>query len=123
MSWVGNEQSENLGPKALHIKGCSDLTLLFPFAAPRVAGDPSRRGRARDGDEGSPWAVERLTAGVVTGADRTSHRGCTLCYPARPTGECLAATAPTVSQRPPLMRVVARWAAEDSAQRVTLAHA
>ena len=44
VSWVGSEQSESLGPQSIHIKDAQTPTLLFPFAAPRVAGDMSEAG-------------------------------------------------------------------------------
>ena len=61
VAWVGSEQSENLGPQSIHVKDAQTPTLLFPFAAPRVAGDLSEAGLAfGDGDEGS--AVGRAAA-------------------------------------------------------------
>ncbi|MCH9733317.1 MAG: acyltransferase domain-containing protein, partial [Actinomycetia bacterium] len=39
--WIGNEQTESLGPTSVHIKDALTPTLLFPFAAPRVGGDLS----------------------------------------------------------------------------------
>ncbi|MGH3524061.1 MAG: 3-oxoacyl-ACP synthase, partial [Mycobacterium sp.] len=41
VDWVGSEQTESLGPQSIHIKDTQTPTLLFPFAAPRVAGDLS----------------------------------------------------------------------------------
>ena len=46
VSWVGSEQTESLGPQSIHLKDAQTPTLLFPFAAPRVAGDLSDAGRA-----------------------------------------------------------------------------
>ena len=46
VSWGGEEQTESLGPQSVHVKDAQTPTLLFPFAAPRVAGDLSRPVRA-----------------------------------------------------------------------------
>ena len=69
VSWVGSEQTESLGPQSIHLKDAQTPTLLFPFAAPRVAGDLSDAGVAlRDGDEGA--AVGRAAADRRTVAHR-----------------------------------------------------
>ena len=103
VEWVGNEQTESLGPQSIHLKDAQTPTLLFPFAAPRVAGDLSEAGsRVRDGDEGA--AVGRAAADrrpVDTSApSATSRRGCTWCCPVRRTAACSAATAPTANPSP-----------------------
>ena len=75
VDWVGNEQSESLGPQSIHIKDAQTPTLLFPFAAPRVVGDLSEAGsRVRDGDEGT--AVGRAAADrrAVEDRRRARHR-------------------------------------------------
>ena len=75
ISWVGNEQSENLGPKSIHLKDALTPTLLFPFAAAASRGRPVRGGFAfRDGDEGP--AVGRAAAHRRTVAPRlrAGHR-------------------------------------------------
>src|SRR5690606_40691799 len=44
VEWIGSEQVENLGPQSIHLKDAQTPTLLFPLAAPRVAGDMSEAG-------------------------------------------------------------------------------
>ncbi|MDT5283822.1 MAG: fatty acid synthase, bacteria type, partial [Mycobacterium sp.] len=72
VSWVGNEQTESLGPQSIHLKDAQTPTLLFPFAAPRVAGDLSDAGsRAEMEMKVLLWAVQRLIGGLShIGAER-----------------------------------------------------
>ena len=72
VSWVGSEQTESLGPQSIHLKDAQTPTLLFPFAAPRVAGDLSDAGsRAEMEMKVLLWAVQRLIGGLShIGADR-----------------------------------------------------
>ena len=72
VSWVGTEQTESLGPQSIHLKDAQTPTLLFPFAAPRVAGDLSDAGsRAEMEMKVLLWAVQRLIGGLShIGADR-----------------------------------------------------
>jgi fatty acid synthase len=72
VSWVGTEQTESLGPKSIHLKDALTPTLLFPFAAPRVAGDLSDAGsRAEMEMKVLLWAVQRLIGGLShVGAER-----------------------------------------------------
>ncbi len=72
VSWVGNEQTESPGPQSIHLKDAQTPTLLFPFAAPRVAGDLSDAGsRAEMEMKVLLWAVQRLIGGLShIGAER-----------------------------------------------------
>ena len=72
VSWVGTEQTESLGPQSIHLKDAQTPTLLFPFAAPRVAGDLSDAGsRAEMEMKVLLWAVQRLIGGLShIGAER-----------------------------------------------------
>ncbi len=72
VSWVGNEQTESLGPQSIHLKDAQTPTLLFPFAAPRVAGDLSEAGSRSEMEmKVLLWAVERLIGGLShIGAER-----------------------------------------------------
>ncbi|GAH36736.1 unnamed protein product, partial [marine sediment metagenome] len=64
-AWVGSEQSESLGPKSIHLKDAQTPTLLFPFAAPRVAGDLSEAGSRSEMEmKVLLWAVQRLIGGL-----------------------------------------------------------
>ncbi|MDT5328563.1 MAG: fatty acid synthase, bacteria type, partial [Mycobacterium sp.] len=65
VAWVGNEQTETLGPQAIHLKDALTPTLLFPFAAPRVAGDLSEAGSRSEMEmKVLLWAVQRLIGGL-----------------------------------------------------------
>ena len=70
--WVGNEQTESLGPQSIHLKDAQTPTLLFPFAAPRVAGDLSEAGSRSEMEmKVLLWAVQRLIGGLShIGAER-----------------------------------------------------
>ncbi|MGZ6779533.1 MAG: acyltransferase domain-containing protein, partial [Mycobacterium sp.] len=72
VAWVGNEQSESLGPQSIHLKDAQTPTLLFPFAAPRVAGDLSEAGSRSEMEmKVLLWAVQRLIGGLShIGAER-----------------------------------------------------
>ncbi len=126
VSWVGNEQSENLGPKALHVKDAQTPTLLFPFAAPRVAGDLSEAGSRSEMEmKVLLWAVERLIGGCAAiGADRDIDSRLHVVLPGSPNRGMFGGDGAYGESKAALDAVVARWAAETSwAQRVTLAHA
>ena len=75
VSWIGSEQVESLGPESNSHKDAQNPTLLFPFAAPRVAGDLSEAGaRAEMEMKVLLWAVQRLIGGLSgIGASATSH--------------------------------------------------
>ena len=126
VSWVGNDQSENLGPKALHVKDAQTPTLLFPFAAPRVAGDLSEAGSRSEMEmKVLLWAVERLVGGLsAIGAERDIASRLHVVLPGSPNRGMFGGDGAYGESKAALDAVVARWAAETSwAQRVTLVHA
>ena len=126
VSWVGNEQTESLGPQSIHLKDAQTPTLLFPFAAPRVAGDLSEAG-ARSEMEMKVllWAVERLVGGLsAIGADRDIASRLHVVLPGSPNRGMFGGDGAYGESKSALDAVVARWSAESSwAQRVTIAHA
>jgi fatty acid synthase len=126
VSWVGEAQTENLGPKAVHIKDALTPTLLFPFAAPRVSGDLSEAGsRAEMEMKVLLWAVERLIGGLSgIGADRDIDARLHVVLPGSPNRGMFGGDGAYGEAKSALDAVVARWGAESSwAQRVTIAHA
>ena len=126
VSWVGNEQSENLGPKAIRVKDAMNPTLLFPFAAPKVAGDLSEAGSRSEMEmKVLLWAVERLIGGCAAiGADRDINSRLHVVLPGSPNRGMFGGDGAYGESKSALDAVVARWSAESSwAQRVTLAHA
>ena len=126
VSWVGEEQTESLGPQSVHVKDAQTPTLLFPFAAPRVAGDLSEAG-ARSEMEMKVllWAVERLIGGCAAiGADRDINSRLHVVLPGSPNRGMFGGDGAYGEAKSALDAVVSRWSAETSwAQRVTFAHA
>jgi fatty acid synthase len=126
ISWVGNEQSENLGPQSIHVKDAQTPTLLFPFAAPRVAGDLSEAGSRSEMEmKVLLWAVERLVGGLsAIGAERDIASRLHVVLPGSPNRGMFGGDGAYGESKSALDAVVARWSAESSwAQRVTIAHA
>lgn len=126
VEWVGTEQVENLGPKAIHLKDAQTPTLLFPFAAPRVAGDLSEAGaRAEMEMKVLLWAVQRLIGGLSRiGSDRDIASRLHVVLPGSPNRGMFGGDGAYGESKAALDAVVARWKAETSwSQRVSLAHA
>ena len=126
VSWVGTEQTESLGPQSIHLKDAQTPTLLFPFAAPRVAGDLSDAGsRAEMEMKVLLWAVQRLIGGLShIGADRDIAARLHVVLPGSPNRGMFGGDGAYGEAKSALDAVVSRWKAESSwAQRVSLAHA
>ncbi len=126
VSWVGNEQTESLGPQSIHVKDAQTPTLLFPFAAPRVAGDLSEAGSRSEMEmKVLLWAVERLIGGLsAIGAERDIDSRLHVVLPGSPNRGMFGGDGAYGESKAALDAVVARWSAESSwAQRVTIAHA
>ena len=126
VDWVGNDQSENLGPKAIHVKDAQTPTLLFPFAAPRVAGDLSEAGSRSEMEmKVLLWAVERLLAGLsAIGAERDIASRLHVVLPGSPNRGMFGGDGAYGESKSALDAVVSKWSAESSwSQRVTIAHA
>jgi fatty acid synthase, bacteria type len=126
VGWVGGEQTETLGPQSIHIKDALTPTLLFPFAAPRVAGDLSEAG-ARSEMEMKVllWAVQRLIGGLShIGAERDIASRLHVVLPGSPNRGMFGGDGAYGEAKSALDAVVSRWRAESSwAERVSLAHA
>jgi fatty acid synthase len=126
VSWVGTEQTESLGPQSIHLKDALTPTLLFPFAAPRVAGDLSDAGsRAEMEMKVLLWAVQRLIGGLShIGAERDIAARLHVVLPGSPNRGMFGGDGAYGEAKSALDAVVSRWKAESSwAQRVSLAHA
>ena len=126
VSWVGGEQTESLGPQSIHIKDAQTPTLLFPFAAPRVAGDLSEAGaRAEMEMKVLLWAVQRLIGGLsAIGADHDIASRLHVVLPGSPNRGMFGGDGAYGEAKSALDAVVSRWKAESSwASRVSLAHA
>ena len=126
VSWIGSEQTESLGPQSIHLKDAQTPTLLFPFAAPRVAGDLSDAGsRAEMEMKVLLWAVQRLIGGLShIGAERDIAARLHVVLPGSPNRGMFGGDGAYGESKSALDAVVSRWKAESSwAQRVSLAHA
>ncbi|MDT5017780.1 MAG: fatty acid synthase, bacteria type, partial [Mycobacterium sp.] len=126
VSWVGSEQTESLGPQSIHLKDAQTPTLLFPFAAPRVAGDLSDAGsRAEMEMKVLLWAVQRLIGGLShIGAERDIAARLHVVLPGSPNRGMFGGDGAYGESKSALDALVTRWKAETSwAQRVSLAHA
>ncbi|OBA85871.1 3-oxoacyl-ACP synthase [Mycobacteriaceae bacterium 1482268.1] len=126
VSWVGNEQTESLGPQSIHLKDAQTPTLLFPFAAPRVAGDLSEAGSRSEMEmKVLLWAVQRLIGGLShIGAERDIASRLHVVLPGSPNRGMFGGDGAYGESKSALDAVVTRWNAESSwAQRVSLAHA
>jgi fatty acid synthase len=126
VEWIGNEQTESLGPQSIHIKDAHTPTLLFPFAAPRVTGDLSEAGaRAEMEMKVLLWAVQRLIGGLsAIGHERDIASRMHVVLPGSPNRGMFGGDGAYGEAKSALDAVVSRWKAESSwAQRVSLAHA
>nr|WP_155769688.1 type I polyketide synthase [Mycobacterium asiaticum] len=126
VEWIGNEQSESLGPQSIHLKDAQTPTLLFPFAAPRVVGDLSEVGaRAEMEMKVLLWAVQRLISGLSKiGAERDIASRLHVVLPGSPNRGMFGGDGAYGEAKSALDAVVTRWHAETSwAERVSLAHA
>ena len=126
VAWVGNEQTESLGPQSIHLKDAQTPTLLFPFAAPRVAGDLSEAGSRSEMEmKVLLWAVQRLIGGLShIGAERDIASRLHVVLPGSPNRGMFGGDGAYGESKSALDAVVTRWNAESSwAQRVSLAHA
>ncbi|MDT5012129.1 MAG: fatty acid synthase, bacteria type, partial [Mycobacterium sp.] len=126
VDWIGNEQTESLGPQSIHIKDAQTPTLLLPFAAPRVSGDLSEAGaRAEMEMKVLLWAVQRLIGGLSSiGAERDIASRVHVVLPGSPNRGMFGGDGAYGEAKSALDAVVTRWKAESSwAQRVSLVHA
>ncbi|OBF52939.1 type I polyketide synthase [Mycolicibacterium monacense] len=126
VKWVGTEQVESLGPQSIHLKDAQTPTLLFPFAAPRVAGDMSEVGSRSEMEmKVLLWAVQRLIGGLSSiGAERDIASRLHVVLPGSPNRGMFGGDGAYGEAKASLDALVNRWKAETSwAQRVSLAHA
>ncbi|MDY6869483.1 MAG: DUF1729 domain-containing protein [Actinomycetota bacterium] len=126
VKWVGTEQVESLGPQSIHLKDAQTPTLLFPFAAPRVAGDMSEVGSRSEMEmKVLLWAVQRLIGGLSSiGAERDIASRLHVVLPGSPNRGMFGGDGAYGEAKSALDALVTRWSAESAwAQRVSLAHA
>lgn len=124
--WLGAEQTETKAGTTTVTKPALTPTLLFPFAAGRVAGDATDAGgRAEVEMRILLWSVERLI-GVLSSAIRDRDLDATLhvVLPGSPNRGMFGGDGAYGEAKAALDALVTKWGAERSwADRVTLAHA
>ncbi|MFW0790081.1 fatty acid synthase subunit beta domain-containing protein [Gordonia sp. CPCC 205333] len=126
VEWIGGEQTENLGSTTGIVKPSMKPTLLFPFAAPRVAGDlTDAGGRAELEMKVLLWSVERLIAGLAdVHADHNIDARVHVVLPGSPNRGMFGGDGAYGESKAALDALVTRWSAEESWQsKTTLAHA
>ncbi|WP_161895945.1 type I polyketide synthase [Gordonia spumicola] len=126
VEWIGTEQTENLGATTGVIKEALTPTLLFPFAAPRVAGDlTDAGGRAEMEMKVLLWSVERMIAGLgAIGADHDLDSRLHVVLPGSPNRGMFGGDGAYGESKAALDALVTRWGAEESwGSRTTIAHA
>ena len=126
VEWIGSEQTENLGSTTAVVKPAMKPTMLFPFAAPRVAGDLTDAGaRAELEMKVLLWSVERLIAGLSgIGADHDISARMHVVLPGSPNRGMFGGDGAYGESKAALDALVTRWSAEGSwSNRTTLAHA
>ncbi|QBJ95111.1 DUF1729 domain-containing protein [Rhodococcus sp. ABRD24] len=126
IEWVGNVQTETAGGAKKLIKEAMTPTMLFPFAAPRVAGDLSDAGaRAEMEMRVLLWSVERLIGGLSRiGFDNDVDTHLHVVLPGSPNRGLFGGDGAYGESKAALDAVVGRWSAERTwAERVTLVHA
>ena len=126
VEWVGDEQSQTLGGATEVTKEAMRPTLLFPFAAPRVAGDLTDAGaRAEAEMKVLLWTVERMIGGLSgLHADHNIDARLHVVLPGSPNRGMFGGDGAYGEAKAALDAVVTRWSAESSwGSRTTLAHA
>ncbi|GAA2068578.1 type I polyketide synthase [Williamsia deligens] len=126
VEWIGAEQTETAGGSTTVVKPALRPTLLFPFAAPRVAGDLADVGpRAELEMKVLLWSVERLIAGLGSiGADHDIDGRVHVVLPGSPNRGMFGGDGAYGESKAALDALVARWSSESSWNSgVTLAHA
>ncbi|MCR5980518.1 DUF1729 domain-containing protein [Gordonia jinghuaiqii] len=126
VEWIAAEQTENLGGTTAVVKPAMKPTMLFPFAAPRVAGDlTDAGGRAELEMKVLLWSVERLIAGLAeVHSDHDIAARVHVVLPGSPNRGMFGGDGAYGESKAALDALVRRWSAEESwGSKTTLAHA
>ncbi|MFD4368075.1 fatty acid synthase subunit beta domain-containing protein [Rhodococcus sp. NPDC058521] len=126
VEWIGSDQFETAGGAKTLVKEAYTPTLLFPFAAPRVAGSLADAGsRAEMEMRVLLWAVERLVGGLSKiGYDRDVDTHLHVVLPGSPNRGLFGGDGAYGESKAALDAVVGRWTAERTwSERVGLVHA
>ena len=124
--WVCNEQADNLGGKKMVTKAAMTPTLLFPFAAGKVAGDMTDAGARSEIDMRILlWSVERLIGALAEhGQDVDIDAVLHVVLPGSPNRGMFGGDGAYGEAKAALDAIVTKWHAEESwKDSVSLAHA
>lgn len=124
--WVCTEQAESKSGKSEVVKSAMTPTLLFPFAAGRVAGDMTDAGsRAEVEMRILLWSVERLIGALSEpGQDIDIDAVLHVVLPGSPNRGTFGGDGAYGEAKAALDAIVAKWHAQESwKDRVSIAHA
>ncbi|WP_344766658.1 fatty acid synthase subunit beta domain-containing protein [Aeromicrobium panaciterrae] len=125
-AWIGAEQTQTRAGATTVLKPAMTPTLLFPFAAGRVAGDMSDAGSRTEVDMRILlWSVERLITSLSEhGQDHDIDATLHVVLPGSPNRGMFGGDGGYGEAKSALDALVTRWKAEPAwADRVTLSHA
>ena len=124
--WIGAEQTQTRAGTTTVLKPAMTPTLLFPFAAGRVAGDMTEAGSRTEIDMRILlWSVERLITSLSAhGQDHDIDATLHVVLPGSPNRGMFGGDGGYGEAKSALDALVTRWKAEPAwAERVTLSHA
>ncbi len=124
--WIGAEQTQTRAGTTTVLKPAMTPTLLFPFAAGRVAGDMTQAGSRTEIDMRILlWSVERLITSLSAhGQDHDIDATLHVVLPGSPNRGMFGGDGGYGEAKAALDALVTRWKAEPAwADRVTLTHA
>ncbi|MGH1563726.1 fatty acid synthase subunit beta domain-containing protein [Mumia sp. DW29H23] len=125
-SWVTEEQTTTSGGTTTVTKPALTPTLLFPFAAGRVAGDLTEVGSRSEVDMRILlWSVERLVAALATtGRAHDLASSLHVVLPGSPNRGTFGGDGAYGEAKAALDAITAKWSSEATwSERVTLVHA
>ncbi|KAA1373612.1 DUF1729 domain-containing protein [Aeromicrobium fastidiosum] len=125
-TWINGEQTQTRAGATTVLKPAMTPTLLFPFAAGRVAGDLTDAGSRTEVDMRILlWSVERLIGAMSAhGQDHDIDATLHVVLPGSPNRGMFGGDGGYGEAKASLDALVSRWSAERTwGERVTLAHA
>ncbi len=124
-AWIASEQTQTRAGATTVLKPAMTPTLLFPFAAGRVAGDMTEAGNRTEIDMRILlWSVERLITTLSQGQDHDIDATLHVVLPGSPNRGMFGGDGGYGEAKSALDALVTRWKAEPAwADRVTLSHA
>ncbi|WP_084559804.1 type I polyketide synthase [Corynebacterium phocae] len=127
IAWIGQEQTATVGASSKLVKPALVPDLIFPFAAPRVAGTLADAGPAAENQMRLLlWSVERIIGGLsALGTDTHVGHRLHVVLPGSPNRGRFGGDGAYGESKAALDALVNRWHAEQSAWggRTSLVHA